>query len=262
MIYFVSHHGFGIQLFNYAFARCLAEKYSMQLKHVGHEGYNLISSGNEFILPKYFDLDFNLKGRSLSGEPAHYIDRHIFPFAVANQNLPLYLEGWYENFSQIEEYSDSLKTWIIPKYQYPISAGVCVHVRLGDKGSGHIKKDYYYDSLDMLGEKTDITWFTDCPSDSFMQELVAEKGGKIVSGSFIDDFFKMMSFKNIIISDSTYSWWAAWLGQAVTIIALKKGINKYGGYWQYAEMDDNGRIDNSGWIGVDYWPKESRYIYI
>ena len=95
MVYFKSHLGFGNQLFNYVFARCVAEHFGYKLQHHSHDGCEEIRSGNQFFLPKYFDLDFNANGKVIEGEPVSYTTRQMLKMSDIDGSRPILLEGWY-----------------------------------------------------------------------------------------------------------------------------------------------------------------------
>ena len=249
MISFITHHGLGIQLFTYAFARSMAEDFNMKLQHIGHEACGKISSGHAFLIPQLFEVDFNEKGDSLCGVAKTYYQRHILPHSEVDITAPIVLKGWYERCDQFKKHSSKLREeWLKPISPKKVSDGIAVHVRLGDKKEKRTKPEYYLDGVSQLGED-EVTWFSDSPESPFIKNLQNKRGGAIRNEGFLIDFQSMMSFKKIVISDSTFSWWAAWLGNATQIMALKKGPNSYGGFW-------------NSYPGVDYWPDEDRYIYI
>jgi hypothetical protein len=256
MVYFKSHHGFGIQLFNYVFARCVAERFGYKLQHHSHDGYGAISSGNQFVLPEYFVLDFNAGGRVREGDPVAYTSRHVQKMSDIDASKPILLEGWYERYDQIKDYKRVIASeWL--KFKTPNThefgpADLAVHVRLGDKvGEQQIlDQTYYVDAINAI-EFGSLYWFTDSPDSGFMRDLRGKYGGTIVSGSFIEDFKMMLKFKKLVTSTSTYSFWAAWLGEADQIVVPKRGQTCYAGSWVKSYYAD-----------CDYWPAEKRYIYL
>jgi len=254
MVYFQSHHGFGIQLFNYAYARCVAEHFGCQLRHHSHDGYDKISSGNQFVLSKYFDLDFNPGGKVLAGEPVKYTDRHVLKFADIDGTAPIFLQGWYERCDQISAFKQKIKAeWLRFRepnnYSFP-AGDLAVHVRLGDKTQEQqtLSAAYYADAIRTINPGR-IYWFTDSPGSDFIRGLRKRFGGDLISGSFMEDFKMLMKFDKLVTSASTYSFWAAWLGDASEIVVPKRGQIGYGGSWVHSAYDD-----------CDYWPAEKRYV--
>lgn len=256
MVYFQSHHGFGIQLFNYAYARCVAEHFGCQLRHHSHDGYDKISSGNQFVLPRHFDLDFNSAGKILAGEPVAYTARHRLNFADIDGTAPVFLQGWYERCDQIKDFKQKIKTeWLRfkePNHHRFAAGDLGVHVRLGDKTQEQqtLTAAYYADAIRAL-QPGRIYWFTDSPGGDFIRGLRRRFGGELVSGSFMEDFKMLMRFDKLVTSASTYSFWAAWLGDATAIVVPKRGQFAYGGSWVHDAYAD-----------CDYWPAEKRYVYL
>ena len=41
--------------------------------------------------------------------------------------------------------------------------------------------------------------------------MLAKEGDEIISGNNLVDFATLAKFKHLILSNSSYSWWAAWL---------------------------------------------------
>ena len=69
-------------------------------------------------------------------------------------------------------------------------------------------------------EFEDLYIVTDGLSDNFMRNFDVYNP-KIISSSQSSDFRFLMSFDKIITSQSTFSWWAAFLSDASNIVAPK-----------------------------------------
>jgi hypothetical protein len=136
MVYFDTHNGIGNQLFSYAFARSVAERFDLRLQHNGHEPYSNVSSGLSYVLPQHFYLDVNQSGRVLHGRGTIYAKRHECPMESIDGTRPVYLQGLYERVDQIAPYKDKIKGWL--RFKKPLnnfSPGddcLAAHVRLGD----------------------------------------------------------------------------------------------------------------------------------
>jgi hypothetical protein len=111
---------------------------------------------------------------------------------------------------------------------------VCVHVRRGDyvsapDGEQHwaiCDLAYYQAAMAHIGERTvnaRFYFFSDDPA--WVQSHFGSSANcVIVSGqmaqSDLDDFRLMMNCRHFIIANSTFSWWAAWLGRAADKIVV------------------------------------------
>ena len=123
-----------------------------------------------------------------------------------------------------------------------------IHVRLGDYrhivsaasagGLGwSLPASYYHAALDAMGSPKALAVFSDEP------ELAAVMLGRpctyISSGNDTRlDFFMMASCKRIITANSTYSWWAAWLGNPSekVVVAPKYFVGRNLGRWYPANI--------------------------
>ena len=264
MLYFDTHNGLGNQLFTYAFARSVAERFNLRLQHNAHEPCSKVSSGLRYVLPRHFDLDLNQSGRVLQGRGTIYATRHTCPIESIDGTRPVYLQGLYERVDQIAPYKEKIRGWLRFKKPldnfFPPDKGLAAHVRLGDlrmypKHSGAILNKSFWDKAISFFQCDTISWFTDSPNDPLMREMINEFGGEIVSGGYLEDFQKMMRFKYIITNTSTFSFWAAWLSDAKRIVSIAKGSSLYGGTWALFEKSPINRE-------VDYWPDEERYMFI
>jgi len=104
-------------------------------------------------------------------------------------------------------------------------AGTYVHVRRGDYASvasnlakfGLCSVDYYVGAAD--GSK--VTVISDDPD--WVQSNLLERlapGSRIKRGGTLEeDFLDLVSAQELILSNSTFSWWAAFLGKASRIVA-------------------------------------------
>jgi hypothetical protein len=70
---------------------------------------------------------------------------------------------------------------------------------------------YYKGARKLIEEKVrgPVWWVTDDPN--WVNETLARPGDMVVSGNSIEDFVLLTQFKHLILSNSSYSWWAAWL---------------------------------------------------
>ena len=118
---------------------------------------------------------------------------------------------------------------------------VSVHVRRGDymthpvysKGLGCLDKQYYSDAVSLLNEKLsgkgklnyyfisdDMDWckanFREVEGAVFVEQEKNKTG-------YLSDFWLLTHCKHSIISNSTFSWWGAWLGEKQDSIIIAPG---------------------------------------
>ena len=147
---------------------------------------------------------------------------------------------FHNNYFQTYKYFSSnprAQFWIryalgLPQNSEPPKAGTALHVRLGDyvglhKEFGLLSGAYYADALDEIGgpEGTEVHVFSDDPPGA--QILLSEALGrtKLVfrepSLSPVFDMREMATFRNLVISNSSYSYWAGLAGDG-NVFAPKK----------------------------------------
>ena len=104
------------------------------------------------------------------------------------------------------------------------SNSVAVHVRRGDYVSKPkyrkilyvCRKKYYENALNFISERVENARFFVASDDpKWVRENFAGKNITFIepSGHF-EDFYLMSQCRHAIISNSTFSWWSAWLGEA------------------------------------------------
>ena len=140
-------------------------------------------------------------------------------------NRHYHLQGYWQNSNYYLPNRDKILSWII--FPTTILQPVCqddivMHIRLTDykefgKGGTVLSQDYYRDCLDK--EPYDFAYvITDDPSDPYL-DFLNDYHNVVIrkNNTEKDDFWYMNSFDRIIISNSTFSWWSAFLSNASKI---------------------------------------------
>jgi hypothetical protein len=172
-------------------------------------------------------------------------DRHISylsdPSFLFQSNV--YLRGYWQSHDLVKGLKDILKSELGPqllKFRLHELIGVadlraelvCIHVRRGDylmniKGlSSACPLSYYTKALDFLCSRVknpvfvvfsdDINWVMKnlpIPGRAYYPELIRPCNSVVSMGL-------MMQCNHFIISNSTFSWWAAWLGETDSSITV------------------------------------------
>ena len=60
-----------------------------------------------------------------------------------------------------------------------------------------------------LGQQRTAVWITEDPD--YIYKTVYRQGDKVLCGDSVDDFATLSLFRHVIMSNSSYSWWATWL---------------------------------------------------
>jgi hypothetical protein len=106
-----------------------------------------------------------------------------------------------------------------------------VHVRLGDFFKQFFEKDNYdlglVHSLIKQQSFRRLVVVTDSPEDPFIERLRSDFAAEVARGDRLSDFVTLMRAKRLLITPSTFSWWAAWLSEAEHIF-FPRGRGSWG----------------------------------
>lgn len=174
-----------------------------------------------------------------------------------------YVKGWFQNPKYFVGMRDVLLKDISPKYKIKIKSSlkqliecdqvVAVHIRRGDYVRCHVCMNmcYYRDAMKYIYNHIKQPFFLFFSDD---MKWVHNYFGNNNNFFYIDDFGKFADFeelfimsrcKNIIIANSTFSWWAAWLNRKENriVIAPKK--------WNKSiSVEETNQLIPSEWIRI------------
>ncbi len=177
-----------------------------------------------------------------------------------------YIDGYWQSHKYFESIADTIRKDFSFKNPLPDNVqlleteiksknSVCLHVRRGDYvGNPYhevVFKDYYDEAIAVLQEKTsiehlyvfsdDIAWCRDTMTFSHPVTFVGEEyAGDRASGHLA----LMRACRHFIIPNSSFAWWAAWLGEYEhkVVIAPKK-------WFPDSSIDTSNRIPEE-WIRI------------
>lgn len=138
------------------------------------------------------------------------------------------------------------------KFEKPKSDELVIHVRIGDYKNNNwvIENKYYLNAIEM--EKNNInkvTILTDSPNDVKLDEFKSI-GCEIRCNNEIGDFAYIKNANKICISNSTFSWTAAYISNATTIY-WPINSNKWPYFLNPNRGDADMRpIDKKNWIYI------------
>ncbi len=170
---------------------------------------------------------------------------HGFDAVLGQTKGSVYLDGYWQS----ERYFAEIRSVLLKEFTFkdePNSENakclssivsqnaVCVHVRRGDYVTtphgqtkhGVCPLDYYRAAIDYIQERVvdpaffvfsdDPGWVSSNFPRSNLMSIVSHNAGKNDS----EDLRLMMNCRHFIIANSSFSWWAAWLGRFSKKIAI------------------------------------------
>ena len=154
-----------------------------------------------------------------------------------------YFKGFWQNQKYFLEYREDLLKMLQPKGKRSESVyeaveavsrtnSVAVHIRRGDYVSigCDLKMEYYDKALELMNQKAEKGFEVFVFSDDikFCKNFLSKYAGKIniiypeyeSDNRTMDDLLIMSRCKHIIMANSSYSWWAAWLNRNAEKIVI------------------------------------------
>lgn len=224
--------GLGNQMFQYAAGKTLALKNNTELR--------LDISYFDFKLPgitrRTYNLDvFNISAKIIKTSFLSFVLRNIFDRSGYFQS-PKYFEGYEEIIRKDFTLRESLagkSAELLNEIKNCASVGV--HVRRGDyvgnkthpvlgiayykRGIEYISSEHQIDKIYIFSD--DIEWCEKNIQFGYPVIFVGEEH----AGKYGENHLILLSAcKNLIIANSTYSWWSAWLSenQSKIVVAPQK----------------------------------------
>ena len=166
----------------------------------------------------FYDKTFyeNNNGSEIIPHRNYCLDK-ILKFNLPQNNGEdiLSIKGYWQEDNNIERIKDNIIKSVKKSPIKTVEGSCSIHVRRGDyitlKQIYHnLDKDYYMKSLERINPSGPIYIFSD--DINWCRENIDVKNAIYsANNSEIEDFQLMRSCNHNIISNSTFSWWSAWL---------------------------------------------------
>lgn len=245
--------GLGNQMFQYSYGRYLSIKYNTKLYldirfYSGFQG-NVVRT---FLLDKFKNTEIDTNLNMIQNNHPIYAIIDDFNYKELPQPVDCnyYMDGYWQSERYFIESEDIIRNDFTPVnvQNVPLldTNTVSMHIRRTDyvtsNGYHPVQTiDYYKNAIDLIGDYDNLFVFSDdikwCKDNLNFKNMIFMEGF-----SEIDDMIIMSMCKDNIISNSTFSWWGAWLNKNTN----KKVIapNKWFG--------DHVRLDTSNLIPKDW----------
>jgi hypothetical protein len=239
----------GNNLFQYAFGRLLAEKFELKLIA------NPIPGFPQTYLP--------VEGRAISGDSPIVLRGHkpVIPDTVERS---LFLTGYFQRYEYYLSHRETIKRWFESDFALredpPNDEDVAVGIRRGwDYIPRHgLPSSYYIQAIERCSPRR-VFICSDSPADPFVQKLARRFNASVRPAGALDNLAFLRRFDNLVISNSTFLWWAAFLSEARRIYAPRPS----NGFWSKAEAMSKGvslEIPDPSFIYLDAAPYRSEHV--
>lgn len=203
---------FGNNVFQYAAARLFAEENGLVLKTPANFGS---------VLPVH----------ETAKPDATPIDGPVVGLGDGNDLFAKYEKGNYHlsGFFQRARWYWERREKVLAMFDVPAPAvedpdAIAVHLRLGDYRTHQIAihPDWYVTAL-RTQKFSKLVVVTDEKDSKYLKHFNAWKP-EVVSKSVASDWHRLLGFRRLVISNSTFAWWAAFLGKSESVITFSRWI--------------------------------------
>ena len=251
----------GNQMFQYAFGRIIAEKKGYQLECRNHN-----EAANPSVVQKYFpnaipvrqgiQITNNQLSCGYACPQPHNLFQHIDMEKVLTHNGMVFLYGYWQKHWYYPPHIDQIKTWFdydSSTHMKPDPNDIVVHFRLGDiiEEGRNLSPKIFIDRIKEM-EYDRCIIVSDTPESPILNKFSCLKNVFISEGSLMEDFTLMKYSRRLFISQSTLSWWAAFLGDQETVYAPLYLSPPHPNAW-----NSNPSIDD-----IDLVPDNRKYVKI
>ena len=259
--------GFGNQLFSYAFGYAQSRRLNLPLwidTSLQDNGLSRELEINKLKITFGKRISYPIKRDFVSRAVGNRIIKKLsigFQTQIIREQNPytfdkamlktfkknVYYAGNWQNYRYFDDYYDELKELFRPQYAMPAAFcdwekkvnhenSVSIHIRRGDyvQIGCTVDEEYYYRAIEMVQKRIpDAKFYVFTDDKVYAGKLMDNTNARyeivdyVKQNPTLEDFYLMSSCFHHIIANSSYSWWAAYLGnQDACVIAPVTGIWK------------------------------------
>ena len=163
-------------------------------------------------------------------EDSAFFWQYAYPHIQYKRNL--YLNGYWQHWRYFDRYQRELvETLQVKSTELSENAKkliaevsnkdtVAIHIRRGDYvqcDGWLIEPKFYLQAIDVIEKEkqSNLRYYVFCEDEEFAASLLEDKEYSMITGKYaindVEEFAVMSACSNHIISNSSYSWWAAYL---------------------------------------------------
>jgi hypothetical protein len=152
------------------------------------------------------------------------------------------LNGLFQSSSFYAPYRENIKQFFQLPEQKINSTDILLHIRCTDYfyfyGSSRVLHPDYYLSILEKEQFNRVVIVTDDPYCAYLQYF-KKYSPVILSRGIQEDFYTILKYKKVILSNSTFGWWGCFLGNAEKIYTPKQwvGTTRFSKYRQLHDIE-------------------------
>ena len=216
--------GLGNYLFQYCFGRILAGKLGYRLTARPIPGFP--RTGEEVPGADFSDREpLVLRGQKPD----------LSPLGLPGVARRVVCSGYFQRYEYYRPHAGRIREWLAVRDHVPeaVAPGdIVLSIRRGRDYIPHwgLPLSYYEGALSVVPHER-VYICTNEPRDPFVRHLARRHGATIRGGPFhggkmlpdywsgaLDQLLFIKKFRNIVVSNSSFSWWSAWLSDADRIV--------------------------------------------
>lgn len=225
----------GNNLFQYFLGRCIAKekKYKINYRLNTNES-NIVRFEGDWLSFCGLKLPKNIDGNEVTENEKIFRD-HIFNWSEITTEGKITLDGYFQNYVFYKNYKNFIKNEIYFNNNLfdtqikPNIDDIVMHLRLKNY-PWKINVSFYEKILQK--ESYDKVWLvTDDINHPDIQFLKNKYNCNTYSSNPENDFIFLTNSNKIVMSQSTYCWWASFISKAETIYYPLVNDNNHSGIW-------------------------------
>lgn len=245
----VQHRGrLGNQMFQYAAGRIIAEAKGYKLATIRSDDI-ILESVFPNAAPLTEGIETHDNALTFGLHSACPTIQHLDMDAAIKHNGKIFLGGYWQKHYLYTPHIEKIRKWFEydeSSYEKPGADDIVVYVRLGDylTCKWYLTPKIYIDIVKTMGPYNRCIIQTDSPEAPVLNEFKRLENVVINNTGLLADFTMLKHAKRLVLSQSSFGFWAAFLGNPDVVYA-PLNENRAKPWWPYTpELDDTDLVPN------------------